>query len=54
MTTTAMLLTAQDLLTLPDDGFRYELARRELRRMSPVGRKYGRLVGGSPRSPGDL
>jgi Uma2 family endonuclease len=44
MTTITQIMTAQDLLALPDDGLRYELVRGELRRMSPAGRKHGRLV----------
>jgi Uma2 family endonuclease len=43
-TTTSQLMTAEELLALPDDGFRYELLRGELRRMSPAGRKHGRLI----------
>jgi Uma2 family endonuclease len=43
-TTTPQLMTAAELLALPDDGFRYELVRGELRRMSPAGRKHGRLI----------
>ena len=35
------LLTAQDLLTMPDDGSRYELVRGELRAMAPVGHEHG-------------
>jgi Uma2 family endonuclease len=31
------LMTAEDLLRLPDDGWRYELVRGELRRMPPAG-----------------
>lgn len=34
---TAKLMTADDLAHLPRDGFRYELIRGELRRMSPTG-----------------
>ena len=35
------LLTAQDLLTMPDDGSRYELVRGELRAMAPAGHEHG-------------
>lgn len=42
MVTTAKLTTAQDLLDLPDDGFRYVLIRGELIQMPPVGRIHGR------------
>lgn len=44
MTTVPALATIQDLLALPDDGYRYELIRGALRRMSPSGRKHGRLI----------
>jgi Uma2 family endonuclease len=37
-------MTAEELLQIPDDGFRYELVRGELRRMSPAGHQHGRLV----------
>lgn len=42
--TTTQLMTADALLRLPDDGFRYELVQGELRRMSPAGHRHGRLV----------
>jgi hypothetical protein len=32
MTATQQLMTAEDLLRIPDDGFRYELIRGELRK----------------------
>lgn len=34
MSTVSRPVTADDLLLVPDDGFRYELLRGELRRMS--------------------
>src|SRR5215210_2856382 len=37
-------MTAEDLLRLPDDGFRYELVGGELRRMAPAGHHHGRLT----------
>lgn len=43
-------ITADDLLAMPDDGFRYELVRGELRKMSPAGHHHGdysMVVGGS-------
>ena len=43
-TTTAV--TADQLLRMPDDGFRYELIVGELRKMVPAGWKHG-SVGGS-------
>ncbi|GAB4202056.1 MAG: Uma2 family endonuclease [Roseiflexaceae bacterium] len=44
MTTLPQLMTAEELLQLPDDGCRYELVGGELRRMSPAGHHHGRLV----------
>ena len=38
------LVTADELLRMPDDGFRYELVQGELRRMSPAGFHHGRLI----------
>ena len=35
------LVTAEELLEMPDDGFRYELVRGELRKMSPAGFEHG-------------
>ena len=52
MTTTKTLLTADDLLAMPDDGKRYELVRGELIEMVPashnssrVGMRFGRRIG---------
>lgn len=39
--TTATMMTADELLHLPDDGFRYELVRGELRKMSPTNLEHG-------------
>lgn len=44
MSTTAQTTTADELLRMPDDGFRYELIRGELRKMSPAGHKHGRIA----------
>ena len=44
MSTTTQTTTADDLLRMPDDGFRYELVRGELRKMSPAGQKHGRIA----------
>jgi Uma2 family endonuclease len=44
MSTTTQLVTAEELLSLPDDGFRYELVEGELRRMSPAGHNHGRIA----------
>lgn len=43
-TAPAPLLTAADLLTLPDDDYRYELVRGKLIRMPPPGWRHGRTV----------
>lgn len=44
MTTTLQFVTANDLLTMPDDGFRYELVQGELRKMAPAGHHHGRIA----------
>jgi Uma2 family endonuclease len=44
MAVAPQLYTIQDVIALPDDAHRYELVRGELRRMSPAGRKHGRLI----------
>ncbi|MBI4639744.1 MAG: Uma2 family endonuclease [Candidatus Tectomicrobia bacterium] len=41
---TTQLMTAEDLLRMPDDGFRYELVSGELRRMPPAGHTHGRIA----------
>lgn len=37
-------VTAEELLRMPDDGFRYELVRGELRQMTPAGNVHGRVA----------
>ena len=37
-------ITADQLFEMPDDGFRYELVRGELKKMTPAGFKHGQLV----------
>ena len=37
-------VTADELLHMPDDGFRYELVREDLRRTTPAGSDHGRIV----------
>ncbi len=44
MTTTLQRSTASELFEMRDDGFRYELVRGELRRMSPAGTEHGAIV----------
>ena len=44
MATVVKHLTAEDLLRIPEDGFRYELVKGELRKISPAGHKHGRIV----------
>jgi Uma2 family endonuclease len=38
------ITTAAELLRLPDDGFRYELVRGQLRQMTPSGYSHGVIV----------
>src|ERR1044072_9156405 len=42
--TSTALMTAEELLQLPDDGFRYELINGELEKMPPPGPPHGRLA----------
>jgi Uma2 family endonuclease len=44
MRTTSQTFTAEDLLRMPDDGFRYELVRGELRKMAAAGHQHGRIA----------
>lgn len=39
------VVTADELLAMPDDGFKYELRKGELRRMAPPGFDHGRFGG---------
>jgi Uma2 family endonuclease len=39
--TTTRLVTADELLMMPDDGFHYELVKGELKRMPPTGDEHG-------------
>ena len=45
MVTTTRPMTAEELLDMPDDGFRYELIRGELRKMPPAGQFHGEYAG---------
>jgi Uma2 family endonuclease len=44
MSTTHTLTTADELFVMPDDGFRYELVKGELRRMPPAGSEHGAVI----------
>ena len=44
MSTTIQSMTAADLLGMPNDGFRYELVKGELRKMAPAGHEHGRIA----------
>ena len=44
MTAQARVVTAEELLRMPDDGFRYELVRGELRKMAPAGHVHGSVA----------
>lgn len=41
MTTRTRPVTAEELLRMPDGGFRYELVKGELRKMPPAGNEHG-------------
>jgi Uma2 family endonuclease len=41
MSATKTLITADELLQTPDDGYRYELVKGELRQMAPAGGEHG-------------
>src|SRR5436305_1305530 len=42
--TVGTLMTADELLRLPDDRWRYELVRGELRKMPPAGASHGHVA----------
>lgn len=44
MSTAKALMTAEELFAMPDDGFRYELVKGELRRMPPSGSEHGAII----------
>ena len=41
-TTKTQLMTAEELLNMPKDGYRYELVRGALKKMVPAGRTHGK------------
>ena len=45
MTMEATQITAEQLLSMPDDGSRYELVGGRLRRITPAGNEHGYLAG---------
>jgi Uma2 family endonuclease len=44
MSTAPILATADELSVMPDDGFRYELVKGEVRRMPPAGSEHGAVA----------
>ena len=44
MATKSKLVTAEELLDLPEDGYRYELIRGELIQMAPAGAQHGKIA----------
>ena len=44
MSTATRITTADELLRMPDDGYRYELIEGELRKMSPAGTEHGYVI----------
>ena len=45
MSTTTPLMTADELLRMSNDGFRYELIEGRLKKMSPAGSEHGAIIG---------
>jgi len=37
-------MLAEELLNMPEDGFRYELVRGELKKMTPAGNEHGKIT----------
>ena len=44
------LVTADEIIDMPDDGYKYELVRGELQKMAPAGARHGRSAGKVSRS----
>jgi Uma2 family endonuclease len=42
--TTSTRITAEELLKMPDDGFRYELVKGELVKIAPAGSERGKIA----------
>ncbi len=38
------VMSSEELLQVPDDGYRYELVRGELKRMVPAGSEHGVII----------
>jgi Uma2 family endonuclease len=45
MSTTSQIVTADELLSMPSNGYRYELVAGELRKMTPTGSMHGYVTG---------
>ncbi len=43
MVSKAGLVTSEELLNVPDDGYRYELVRGELRKIAPAGARHSNI-----------
>ena len=41
---TKRLMTGEELMELPEDGYRYELVKGELHTMTPAGRRHGEIA----------
>ncbi len=44
MSATVQTMTADELFMMPEDGFRYDLVKGELRKMSPAGSEHGAII----------
>jgi Uma2 family endonuclease len=44
MSTTIQSMTADELFLMKDDGFRYDLVKGELRKISPAGSEHGAII----------
>ena len=44
MSTTTQVMTADELFEMPHEGFRYELVKGELIKMSPAGSEHGAII----------